>query len=57
MEETFALARAATGPVLVEFVVEMEENVFPMVAAGASNDSLIMDPGISDSKRTPTGVR
>jgi acetolactate synthase-1/2/3 large subunit len=57
MEETFAQARAASGPVLVEFVVEMEENVFPMVAAGASNDSLIMDPGISDSKRTPTGVR
>jgi acetolactate synthase-1/2/3 large subunit len=46
LEETFAAARAHRGPVLVEFVVEMEENVFPMVAAGASNDNLVMDPAL-----------
>ena len=27
-----------------EFVVEMEENVFPMVASGTANDAVIMDP-------------
>lgn len=46
LEATFAAARAHQGPTLCEFVVEMEENVFPMVAAGATNDSLVMDPAL-----------
>lgn len=46
LETTFAEARSHRGPVLCEFVVEMEENVFPMVAAGASNDKLAMDPDL-----------
>jgi acetolactate synthase-1/2/3 large subunit len=46
LEETMAAARAHKGPVLCEFVVEMEENVFPMVAAGATNDNLVMDPAL-----------
>ncbi len=46
VEETIQKARAAKGPVLCEFLVEMEENVFPMVAAGASNDNVISDPGL-----------
>ncbi len=44
LDETFAKARACKGPVLCEFLVEMEENVFPMVSAGASNDNIVMDP-------------
>lgn len=47
VEETIQKARAAKGPVLCEFLVEMEENVFPMVAAGASNDNVISDPALS----------
>ena len=42
-------ARTTKGPSLVEFVVAMEENVYPMVAAGASNDNLIMDPALARS--------
>lgn len=48
---TFEAARAHPGPVLCEFVVEMEENVFPMVAAGASNDNLVMDPALPKAER------
>jgi acetolactate synthase I/II/III large subunit len=47
LAETFRRAREHKGPVLCEFVVEMEENVFPMVAAGATNDNLIMDPHLT----------
>lgn len=47
MSQAFQKARAHKGPTLVEFVVAMEENVYPMVAAGASNDNLIMDPGLA----------
>ncbi|MBI1332292.1 MAG: biosynthetic-type acetolactate synthase large subunit [Armatimonadetes bacterium] len=47
VESTIEKARAAKGPVLCEFLVEMEENVFPMVAAGASNDNIITDPALS----------
>ncbi len=46
MDEAVRQAGAIQGPVLVECVVEMEENVFPMVAAGATNDDLIMDPAL-----------
>jgi acetolactate synthase-1/2/3 large subunit len=35
------------GPVLCEFVVEMEENVYPMVGPGASNSSVVMDPALT----------
>jgi acetolactate synthase-1/2/3 large subunit len=46
LQATIAAARAHNGPVLCEFVVEMEENVFPMVAAGSSNGAVIMDPAL-----------
>jgi len=52
VEETIRQARAAKGPVLCEFLVEMEENVFPMVAAGASNDNVINDPALSQATLT-----
>lgn len=46
VEATIQKARETKGPVLCEFLVEMEENVFPMVAAGASNDNIITDPSL-----------
>ncbi|CAN5634171.1 biosynthetic-type acetolactate synthase large subunit [soil metagenome] len=47
LDETIKQARDHKGPVLVEFVVEMEENVYPMVPAGGSNSSVIMDPALT----------
>lgn len=46
VEDAIREAQAHKGPVLCEFRVEMEENVFPMVAAGASNDNIINDPAL-----------
>jgi acetolactate synthase-1/2/3 large subunit len=46
LQATLDAARAHRGPTLCEFVVEMEENVFPMVAAGATNDNLVHDPAL-----------
>lgn len=37
-------ARATPGPVLLEFVVEMEEAVYPMVPAGADLDAMLRRP-------------
>lgn len=37
-------ARETEGPVLLEFVVEMEEAVFPMVPAGADLDAMLRRP-------------
>jgi acetolactate synthase-1/2/3 large subunit len=48
LEETLTAAREYNGPVLCEFVVTTEENVFPMVGPGASNDSVIMDPALDE---------
>jgi len=53
LAEAFRQARATPGPVICEFMVEMEENVFPMVAAGQSNDSLVHDPALKPA----AGVR
>ena len=47
MDAAFASARGHKGPVLCEFVVEMEENVYPMVPAGGSNSQVMMDPGLT----------
>jgi acetolactate synthase-1/2/3 large subunit len=33
------------APVVVDFVVDPEEMVFPMVPAGGSNDEVIIGPG------------
>jgi acetolactate synthase-1/2/3 large subunit len=37
-------ARQTPGPVLIEFVVEKEESVYPMVATGADLDDMIRRP-------------
>jgi acetolactate synthase I/II/III large subunit len=47
LDATIEGARAHAGPVLVEFVVEMEENVFPMVGPGAGNSTVVMDPALT----------
>jgi acetolactate synthase-1/2/3 large subunit len=39
-----AFARQTPGPVVVEFVVEKEEAVYPMVASGADLDDMIRRP-------------
>ncbi|MDR3690861.1 MAG: biosynthetic-type acetolactate synthase large subunit [Fimbriimonas sp.] len=48
--DTLKGASEHDGPVLCEFVVEMEENVFPMVGPGASNSALVMDPDLEPSE-------
>lgn len=42
--DAFAFARSIDGPVVLEFVVEMEEAVFPMVPAGADLDAMLRRP-------------
>lgn len=44
MEESVEFARSIDGPVLIEYVVEQEEMVYPMVASGAD---------LHDMKRRP----
>jgi len=41
MSRAIAEAAAAPGPALLEFVVESEENVWPMVPAGASLSEML----------------
>ncbi|MFZ4508734.1 MAG: biosynthetic-type acetolactate synthase large subunit [Fimbriimonas sp.] len=53
---TFEGARAHNGPVLCEFVVEMEENVYPMVGPGASNSDVVMDPALTKVDAHPDGA-
>ena len=43
-EAAFQFAHETPGPVLLEFVVEMEEAVYPMVPAGADLDDMIRRP-------------
>ena len=38
---TIEAARQHEGPVLIDFRVEKEENVFPMVPAGAKLDEML----------------
>jgi acetolactate synthase-1/2/3 large subunit len=41
VEPALAKALKAKKPVMIDFIVEQEENVFPMVAPGASLDDMI----------------
>lgn len=56
LEATISAAQAHQGPVLCEFVVEMEENVFPMVPAGGNNSDVIMDPALTHVEVHPDGA-
>ncbi len=44
IEEAVAFARSVDGPALIEFVVEKEEMVYPMVPAGADLHAMIRRP-------------
>ncbi|MFN8527162.1 MAG: biosynthetic-type acetolactate synthase large subunit [Anaerolineae bacterium] len=44
IEEAVAFARSIDGPTLIEFVVEKEEMVYPMVPAGADLHAMIRRP-------------
>lgn len=44
IEAAIRKARSIKGPVVVEFVVEPEANVYPMVAPGAANSDMMDDP-------------
>ncbi len=48
-------AMAHPGPFLIDFMIEPEENVFPMVPPGASLGEVMEAPQeiVSDSARTP----
>ena len=39
------------GPVIVDFVVEEEENVYPMIPAGTSVNELIEEPNLEEARR------
>jgi len=44
IEESVKFARSHEGPVLIEYVIEKEEIVYPMVPAGADLDKMIRRP-------------
>jgi acetolactate synthase-1/2/3 large subunit len=44
MEESVKFARSHEGPVLIEYVIEKEEVIYPMVPAGADLDKMIRRP-------------
>ncbi|MCY4527308.1 MAG: biosynthetic-type acetolactate synthase large subunit [Anaerolineaceae bacterium] len=44
VEESVAFARSVQGPVLIEFVIEKEDIVYPMVPAGADLHAMIRRP-------------
>lgn len=43
-QKAIAKARKTKGPFLIEFIVEAEENVFPMIPAGAGIGDMIVSP-------------
>ncbi len=52
VEESVAFARSVTdGPVLIEYVVEKEETVYPMVPAGADLHKMLRRPKPGETKR------
>jgi acetolactate synthase-1/2/3 large subunit len=44
VQPAIEFAQRTTGPVLIEFKVEKEEAVYPMVPAGADLDAMIRRP-------------
>lgn len=47
LERTVAVAAAEPGPVLVEFMIEQEANVFPMIPPGGSLSEPIEGEGVT----------
>ena len=50
IESAIQKARSIKGPVVIDFVVEPEANVYPMVAPGAANSDMMDDPQWSPAK-------
>jgi acetolactate synthase-1/2/3 large subunit len=50
IEESVAFARSIKGPVLIEYVIEREEVVYPMVPAGADLHNMIRRPKLDEVK-------
>ncbi|MFO7320119.1 MAG: biosynthetic-type acetolactate synthase large subunit [Chloroflexota bacterium] len=50
IEESVQFARSVKGPALVEYVVEKEEIVYPMVPAGADLDAMMRRPKPGEGK-------
>jgi acetolactate synthase I/II/III large subunit len=50
IREAIEKARSIKGPVVIDFVVEPEANVYPMVAPGAANSDMLDDPQWSSSE-------
>jgi acetolactate synthase-1/2/3 large subunit len=44
IEESVKFARSHEGPVLIEYVIEKEEIVYPMVPAGADLHAMLRRP-------------
>jgi acetolactate synthase-1/2/3 large subunit len=44
VDEAIAWARSITGPTVIEFKVEMEDAVYPMVPAGSALDQMLQRP-------------
>lgn len=51
MEESVEFARREDGPVLIEYVIEKEEVVYPMVPAGADLHNMIRRPKPGEEKK------
>jgi acetolactate synthase I/II/III large subunit len=47
IQDAVAFAQQTAGPVLLEFVVEQEQAVFPMVPAGADLDAMLRRPAVN----------
>lgn len=50
IEESVAFARNTPGPVLIDYVVEKHDIVYPMVPAGANLQDMIRRPSTEDGK-------
>jgi acetolactate synthase-1/2/3 large subunit len=51
--DAVAKARSLPGTVIVEFVVEQEDSVYPMVPTGAAVDEMIRRPEPEDTDHNP----
>jgi acetolactate synthase-1/2/3 large subunit len=58
VDATVAAAMAVDGPAIIDFVIEREENVFPMVPPGKANvDMLVSAPAAPTPATATTGGR
>jgi acetolactate synthase-1/2/3 large subunit len=51
IEESVRFARSINGPTLIEYMVEKEEIVYPMVPSGADLDKMIRRPKVGEESK------